>query len=208
MAGKNWEKLNPGSVDNWGQVEMIYGLRNVLVTLSSKQQHQLGSAAVRVRSKWWFSRKLEIAHGKPVGKGRVVGRWGHIWSTKSGITVSPTLLTSKSWFIRGEIARNGSMPRKFHLSGIWEEKKNQRKVGFVLVGMSLCSLSQLVLASQAHWNSIKCFCTTREPWAWFQVRELCNATHDPAQQEPSAGSPMLFAMYLKSTSFFSWWALE
>ena len=134
MAGKNWEKWNPGYVVNWGQVEMIYDPRNVL-TLDTiiEQRCKLDSVTFGIKLKLAFSRKWEIAQARPEREGRVVGRWGSIWSTKLGTFSSHTVnqLTFKSWFNDSEKRCCQEWVYAKKISSVWNltgEKKKKKSL--------------------------------------------------------------------------------
>lgn len=145
------EELNPGSAVNWGQAEMIYDLRNVLTLYTIIQTVSVGLSKLWNQIGIGIFQKMSSSRGR---RSRLVGRWGWTWKQSQVLFSSLDQLPSKPWFIVTH-RRDGTgppMPRKFHLSGIWQEEiKNlwnlQRKLGFVPVTGSLCSLSQLVLAS-------------------------------------------------------------
>lgn len=158
MAAENWEKLNPGSVVNWGQLEMIYDLRNVLTLSTIIQTVSIGL------SNLWNQIEIGIFQKMSSSRGRTHGRRPSWWADEAvsehkARFSSHTLdqFPSKSWFIviqrrDGIVLRQGNFiclesdrkKKKKKKKRVW---KFQRKLGFVPVTASLCSLSQLVLAS-------------------------------------------------------------
>lgn len=167
MAAENWEKLNPGSVVNWGQVEMIYDLRNVLTLYTIIQT----TVSIGL-SNLWNQIDIGIFQKMSSSRGRTHGRswWAaEALSEHRARFSSHTLdqLPSKLWLI--VIQRRdgiGSMPRKFHLSGIWQEEKKRLKIS---EEAGICpSYSVSVFTQPAHVSKLgslkisgKCFSINR-----------------------------------------------
>lgn len=216
MAAENWEKLNPGSVVNWGQVEMIYDLRNALTLYTIIQT----TVSVGLSNLWnqieiGIFQKMSGSRGKTHGRGQAGGQMRLYLNTKPATFSSHThnQSASKSWFIVIQ-RRDGIGLCQGNFICLESDRKIKkgwkflRKLGFVPVTVSLCSLSQLVLASQAHWKIVANAFPSIKNLEFGPKSVAVQCSPWPKQQEPSAASPMPFAGYLKLTSFFSLWSLE
>lgn len=157
MAGKNWEKWNPGSVVNWGQVEMIYDLRNVL-TLDTIMRTTVSTGLSNLWNKIKIGIFQKMSTGKTWGRRQSSGlmRLYLIYKARhllfphwQSVNLRVLIYHDSEERCCQEWVYAKKISAVWNLTGKEKKKREiwkfQRKVGFVLVTASLCSLSRLML---------------------------------------------------------------
>lgn len=210
MAGKNREKWNPGSVVNWGQVEMIYDLRNVL-TLDTiiRTTVSTGLSNLWNQIKIGIFPKMRNSTGKTWGKRQRSGQMRPYLICKARHLLFPHCQSVNLQVLIYHDSEERCCQEWVYAkktSSVWNltgGKKTKKSLEISEEGGICPSYSVSVFTQLAHVsklgslkNSVKHFSITQEPWAWSQVSGLRSVTRAPKQQEPSAGSPVPFAYIL------------
>lgn len=172
MAGKNWEKWNPGSVVNWGQVEMIYDLRNVLTldtimrtTVSTGLSNLWNQIKIGIFQKMRNSTDKTWGRTQNSGQVRqyVIYKARHLLFPHCQLLNLQVLIYHDSeetccqeWVYAKKISSvwNLTGGKEKNKKKVW---KFQRKVGFVLVTVSVFTQLSHVSKLGSLKNSVKCF---------------------------------------------------
>lgn len=94
------EKLNPGSVVNWGQVEMIYDLRNVLTLYTIIQTTvSIGPSKLWNQIEIGIFQRIRSSRGRSHGRRQAGGQMSLCLNKATFSSHTLDQLPSKSWFI-------------------------------------------------------------------------------------------------------------